>query len=117
MDTTQLLSDVLDIVNGASDRGECAHIALSHLTELDGYTESESYIVMMLESILDHLAAGQVGPELAQHAAHHTVAVAIALGYSIGAAATVDTFQSVESVTVPDDLSSLDFIEPVRGDN
>lgn len=111
MNAIDRFSDLLDLCNGS---GECPHVPLQHVTNLDGYAECESAMVMMLESIAAELIGGVIAPEHAASAAGHVIVLAVALGYSLGADGTAETFQTVE---IPDTLAALDFLDPVRGDN
>lgn len=109
----QHLEDLLDLCNGAAEE-QCAHATLEHVTRVDGYVEAENTILAGLSDIADAAATGYATPERALEAAGHMVALAVALGYALGADGTAETFQSLE---VPANLAGLDFLEPVLGDN
>ena len=111
MSAIERFSDLLDLCNGSDG---CPHVPLAHVAELDGYAECEGALVMMLESIAAEVIGGVIAPEHAASAAGHVIVLAVALGYSLGADQTVETFQSVE---IPDSLASLDFLDPILGDN
>lgn len=108
MNVATVFGDVLDIAMASEDKCPC--VTLSHVTENECYSETVTEMIALLEGVVTNSRPEDVSRNVA-----HVLTVIIATGYALGAGDAYDiTLQS--EVCVPENLSTLDFVEGRPGD-